>query len=67
MNTLIQTVQTEPALVGGVVSAALSLAVSFGIHLTGDQVGGIMAVTAAVTAVLVRGAHKNGLPPPSTP
>lgn len=48
----------EPALIIGVVSAALSLVVTLGVGLTTDQAGAIVAVIsgvfAAVTAVLTR-------------
>lgn len=45
---------TEPVLVAAVIQAGIALAVSFGAHLTVDQVGAIMAFTAAVSAVIVR-------------
>lgn len=48
----------EPALVLGVISAALSLIVTLGIGLTSDQAGAIVAVVsgvfAVITAVLTR-------------
>ena len=49
-----QRIQNEPALVSGVISALLALLVSFGLGLSGEQIGGIMAVTSAVLAILVR-------------
>ena len=44
----------EPALILGLVSAALSLAIGFGLDLTGEQVGYIMAFVAAVIGVVTR-------------
>lgn len=44
----------EPALIVGVIQAALVLAVSFGLHLTGEQVGAIAGVSAAVLALVTR-------------
>lgn len=50
---------TEPALIGGVIAAAIALAVSFGLPVSNDQVGLIMAVVTvvlgAVTAYLTTG------------
>lgn len=51
---MLERLKNEPALVVGVLQAVLALAVSFGLDLSADQVGGIMAVSAAVLAVLVR-------------
>jgi len=51
---MLEKLRNEPALVVGVLQAVLALAVSFGLDLSADQVGGIMAVSAAVLAVLVR-------------
>ena len=44
----------EPVMVLAVVQAALALAVSFGLGLTGDQVGALLAVTAAVLGLIAR-------------
>lgn len=44
----------EPALLLGLVQAGLSLAIGFGLNLTGDQVALIMAFTSALFAVIVR-------------
>lgn len=46
--------KSEPALVAGVVAAVLALVVSFGVHLSTEQVGAIMAVVSAVLAIIVR-------------
>lgn len=44
----------EPAVIVGLVQAALVLAVSFGFDLTGEQVGAITAFAAAILALVVR-------------
>ena len=54
MSTIIDRVRREPALVSGLVSAVIALAVSFGLDWTAEQVGAVMAVVAAVLAVLTR-------------
>ena len=51
---MLSTIRREPALLSGLVSAAIALAVAFGLDLSGEQTGAIMAVTAAVLAILVR-------------
>ena len=54
MQSIIDRVRREPALVSGLVTAVVALAVAFGLDLTEEQVGAIMAVTAAVLALVVR-------------
>ncbi len=44
----------EPVLVMGVVQAVIALVSSFGLQLSADQTGTIMAVAAAVLALLAR-------------
>lgn len=44
----------EPALVLGAVQALVALAVAFGLHLTSEQVGAVMAAAAAVVALVTR-------------
>ncbi len=44
----------EPVLLAAVVQAGIALAISFGAHLSVEQVGAIMAFTSAVSAVIVR-------------
>lgn len=44
----------EPTLVVGLVSTIIALVVAFGIRLTADQVGAIMAVVSALGALAVR-------------
>jgi hypothetical protein len=45
---------TEPALVLGAVQSVLALLLAFGVDLTTEQVGAILAVSAAVLSLLVR-------------
>jgi hypothetical protein len=47
-------IRTEPAVIAGLVQAILALAVSFGLSLTPEQIGSILAVTAAILALVVR-------------
>lgn len=51
---MIDRIRREPALVSGLVSAVIALAVSFGADLSSEQVGAVMAVVAAVLAVVTR-------------
>lgn len=44
----------EPVMVLGVVQMALALAVSFGLGLTGEQTGAILAFSAAVLSLIAR-------------
>ena len=49
-----KTISREPALILGAVQAAVALAVSFGLSLTPEQVGAILALTAAALAIITR-------------
>lgn len=44
----------EPAVIIGLVQAAIALAVGFGLDLTTEQTAAILAFTAAVLAVVTR-------------
>jgi len=44
----------EPALFYGLVNSVIALVVSFGLQLSADQIGAIMAVTSAVLALATR-------------
>lgn len=46
--------QTEPAMVLAVVQAGLALAVGFGVHITTEQMGLVMAFAAAVFGLWTR-------------
>lgn len=47
-------VKGEPALAAAVLQAILAVAVSFGLDLSGEQVGAIVALAAAVSALFLR-------------
>ena len=51
---MLDNIKNEPAIISGLVQAVLGLFLAFGIHLSNEQVGAIMAVTAAVLALFVR-------------
>ena len=44
----------EPAMILGLIQAALALAMGFGLSLTTEQMGAVLAFTAAVLAVITR-------------
>jgi diacylglycerol kinase len=44
----------EPAMVVAAVQAVIVLAVSFGLQLTADQIGAILAVTAILLGLITR-------------
>jgi hypothetical protein len=46
--------RTEPALILGALQSAIALAVSFGLSLTPEQIGAILALSAAVLAIVTR-------------
>lgn len=52
MKKILVKIVREPALVTGVVTAALGLAVLFGIDITKEQVGGIVVFLGAVMALV---------------
>lgn len=47
-------IRNEPALVIGAVQAILALVIAFGFDLSNEQVGAILAVTAALLALVTR-------------
>jgi hypothetical protein len=53
-NAAIQRLSSEPATINGVVQAFIALLLSFGVGLTTDQVGAILAFTSIVGALLTR-------------
>lgn len=67
MKALLVLLRSEPALTGGVVSAAVALASSFGLGFTSDQTGALSALVAAAVAVLVRGKVIPHVPPANLP
>lgn len=55
MDRILAKVSEEPVLVTALVSAALALAVSFGVSLDDTQLAAINAVVVAVLAIVARG------------
>lgn len=51
---MIERVRKEPVLVTALVQAILGLLLAFGLDLTNEQVGSIMALTAALLAFVAR-------------
>jgi len=46
--------KTEPAVILGLVGAVIALAVSFGLRLSSEQVGAIMAVVVSLLSIVTR-------------
>jgi hypothetical protein len=46
----------EPVVILGLIEAGIALALSFGLELSGEQIGSIMAFLTVLVAVLVRSA-----------
>jgi len=55
MNALIERVRNEPVLVTALVSAVLGLLVAFGLDLSNEQTGSLMALTGTLLAFVARG------------
>lgn len=51
---MLDRIKSEPVLVYGLVQALLGLGLAFGLKLSTEQVGAILAVTASALALLVR-------------
>lgn len=51
---MLKIVKSEPVAVAGAVQAVVGLLAAFGLHLSPDQIGAVMAVVAAVLALVVR-------------
>lgn len=47
-------IKNEPVLIQGLIQAVLGLLLAFGVSLSDEQVGSIMAITAVVLAILAR-------------
>lgn len=47
-------IKNEPVLISGLVQAVLGLLLAFGVSLSDEQVGSIMAATAVILAILAR-------------
>ena len=46
--------KTEPAMIMAAIQAVIALAVSFGLGLTNEQVGGLLALSAAILGIITR-------------
>ena len=54
MSALLARIRQEPALVSGFVGAVLALGISFGLNVSAEQVGFILAFVTAALAFVVR-------------
>lgn len=54
MKTVMDRIKAEPVMFQALVQAAIAMLVAFGLHLTVEQTGTIMAFTAAVLAFITR-------------
>lgn len=54
MSAIFDRIRQEPALVSGLIAALIALGTAFGLDLSPEQVGALMAVVAAVLAFVVR-------------
>lgn len=51
---MLERIKKEPALIAGLVQAAILLVTAFGLNLSSEQVAAINTATAAVLALVVR-------------
>ena len=51
---MLDRIRREPALVSGAVAALIALLTAFGLDLTAEQVGAVLAVVSALLAFVVR-------------
>lgn len=54
-QNVFEKVRNEPVLVTGFIQAVLGLLLAFGVNLSNEQVGSLMAVSAAMLAFIARG------------
>ena len=54
MNALIKRIKNEPVLVTGLVTAIIALLLAFGVPVTQEQAGAILALVAALLAFVAR-------------
>jgi hypothetical protein len=55
MSTIIDKISEEPVLAVTLVQAVLTLAVTFGLHLTPEQIGAVLTLTGAILGIVARG------------
>jgi hypothetical protein len=54
LKSILDRIKSEPVLVLGAVTSAVTAAAAFGLELSAEQVSAITALTAAVLSVIVR-------------
>lgn len=54
LHNLIEKLRNEPVLVTGFVTAVIGLLVAFGLELSDEQVGAILALVGSVLAIVAR-------------
>ena len=54
MSKIIQIIRSEPAVVSGFIAAAIALVVAFGLKLSPEQIGAVMALVSAGLAFVTR-------------
>ena len=47
-------IRSEPALILGLVQAVIALVLAFGVDLSEEQIGSVMALTAVILAIVTR-------------
>ena len=55
MNAILARLNDEPVLAVTLVQCIITLAVTFGLHLTPEQAGAILALTGAILGIVARG------------
>lgn len=55
MSAILARLSNEPVLIVTLVQTVLTLAVTFGLHLTPEQTGAILALTGAILGIVARG------------
>jgi hypothetical protein len=60
-------VRQEPALILGLVQAVIALVLAFGVDLSTEQIGSIMALTAVILAIVTRMLVTPNAPAPPPP
>lgn len=62
-------IKNEPALIVGLVQAVLALILAFGVDLSEEQIGSILAITSVILAIVTRMlvTPTSSTPPATTP
>lgn len=62
-------IRNEPALIVGLVQAILALVLAFGVSLSEEQIGSILAITSVILAIVTRMlvTPTSSTPPATTP